>query len=316
MSRPLNVLIWHVHGAYLLYLTQSRHRFYVPSKPDRKGDYVGRWGHQPWGRNVIDVPVENVKDLKLDCVIYQLPHQYERYRHEVLSAEQRRLPHVYLEHEPPHEHATEKRHLLADDKNGLIVHVTHFNRLMWDNGPAAATVIEHGVLDKGPLYTGEVPRGVVALNNIADRGRRGGYDIYRQALARVPLDLVGMGTQGLPGGRGEVIHRDLPMFEARYRFYFQPMRYASLALAVCEAMTLGLPVVGVATTEMTRAVPNGVAGFVDTAVEPLIERMRELIAQPKLARALGQGARRHALERYGIGRFVRDWEKTLGELCS
>ena len=316
MSRPLDVLIWHVHGANLLYLTQSRHRFYVPSKPDRKGDNDGRWGHQPRGKNEIDVPVENVKDLKLDCVIYQLPHQYERYQHEVLSPEQRRLPHIYLEHEPPHEHATEKRHLLADDKNGLIVHVTHFNRLMWDNGPAPTTVIEHGVLDRGSLYTGELPRGVVARNNIADRGRRGGYDIYRRALERVPLDLVGMGTRELPGGRAEVIHRDLPRFEARYRFYFQPMRYASLALAVCEAMTLGLPVVGVATTEMVRAVPSGVAGFVDTAVEPLIERMRQLIAEPQLARELGRGARRHALERYGIGRFVREWEKTLAGLCS
>lgn len=314
MSRPLNVLIWHVHGAYLLYLTQSRHTFYVPSKPDRAGDYVGRWGHLPWGPNVIDVPAEEVKRLKLDCVIYQLPRQFERESRAVLSRDQRRLPRIYLEHEPPHEHATEKRHPFADEKNAMIVHVTHFNALMWDNGRAPVRVIEHGVLEPPAHWTGELARGVTAVNDIATRGRRGGYDLFERARARTALDLVGMGTAGLPGGLGEVLHRDLPAFESRYRYYFQPMRYASLALAVCEAMMLGLPVVGIGTAEMVRAVPNGAAGFVDTALEPLVERMNELARDPRLAAKLGAGARKHARERFSIGRFTADWERALREV--
>lgn len=314
MSRPLDVLVWHVHGAYLLYLTQSRHNFYVPSKPERSGDYVGRWGHHPWGPNVIDVPAERVKDLRLDCVIYQLPRQYERERGLILSETQRRLPAVYVEHEPPHEHATEKRHPVADDPNVLLVHVTHFNRLMWDNGRARTAVIEHGVIDHGSRWTGELARGVTAVNDISRRGRRGGYDIYLRARQAAPLDLIGMGSEGVPGGLGEVLHRDLPVFTGRYRFYFQPMRYVSLGLAVCEAMMAGLPVVGVGTAEMVRAVPDGVAGYVDTAIEPLLDRMRELVASPALARELGRRARLHARERYHVARFVRDWEKVLAEV--
>lgn len=316
MSRPLNVLIWHVHGAYLLYLTQTRHNFYVVSKPERTGDYLGKWGHLPFGDNVHDVPVERVKDLRLDCVVYQLPGQYQRDRYDFMSAGQLKLPGIYIEHEPPHEHATEKRHYTAGDRNMLLVHVTHFNGLMWDNSGVEHAVVEHGVLEPKARWTGELPRGVTALNHIAHRGRRGGFDVYAAARQRFPeLDLVGMATEGLPGGLGEVLHRDLPAFEARYRFYFQPMRYASLALAVCEAMMLGMPVVGLATTEMARAVPSGVAGFVDTSLDPLVERMRELAADPAYARKLGEGARRHARERYSIGRFVRDWEAVFGRVC-
>lgn len=313
-SRKLNVLVWHVHGAYLLYLSQSRHNFYVPSKPDRAADYAGRWGHHPWGPNVIDVPVEKIKDLKLDCVIFQLPHQYERDRHLYLSEEQNRLPRVYVEHEPPHEHATEKRHYAADDPGTMIVHVTHFNHLMWDNGRAPSAVIEHGVLEPEARWTGIIPKGITALNDISTRGRRGGYDIYLRAREAAPVELAGMRSEGLPGGLGEVVHHELPEFMARYRFYFHPMRYSSLALAVCEAMMIGLPVIGIGNTEMSRAVPNGVAGFVDTAVEPLLERMKEVLENPKLARELSWGARARARERYNIGRFVRDWERVLAEV--
>ena len=51
---------------------------------------------------------------------------------------------------------------------------------------------------------------------------------------------------------------------AAYRFYFHPVRYTSLGLSLCEAMTVGLPVVGLATTELPTIIDHGVNGFVDT----------------------------------------------------
>ena len=72
----------------------------------------------------------------------------------------------------------------------------------------------------------------------------------------------------------------------------------------CEAMMLGVPIVGLATTEMVTAIENGVSGYVDTDVRRLIERMRDLLADPAEARRLGEGARRVARERFGIERFA------------
>ena len=74
---------------------------------------------------------------------------------------------------------------------------------------------------------------------------------------------------------------------------------------------LGMPIVGLATTEMATAVENGVSGYVDTSVDRLVERMRELLAGPAEARRLGEGARRCAEERFSIDRFVADWDATL-----
>ncbi|HJW56758.1 MAG TPA: glycosyltransferase [Burkholderiaceae bacterium] len=302
----LKILTWHTHGSYLYYLTQAPHDFYVLSKPDRPPGYGGRCGHLPWGDNVIDLPVEEAAKGQFDCILFQDDPQYFEDQYLYLTEAQRRLPRIYLEHDPPREHPTDTRHPVAD-ANVLLVHVTPFNALMWDNGELTVRVIEHGVPEPREVsYSGDLERGIVAVNHLARRGRRLGADVYRMVQKKVPLDLVGMGAEEM-GGIGEVRHAQLPAFMARYRFFFNPIRYTSMGLAVIEAMMIGLPIVGLATTEMATAVENDVSGYVDTNVVALIAYMRELLADPAHARRLGQGARRLALDRFGMDRFIGDW---------
>jgi hypothetical protein len=311
--RRLKILVWHVHGSYLYYLSQIPHDLYVPSKADRTGDYIGRWGHIPWPSNLHDVPAEKVREVDLDCVIFQRPNQYFEERYKVLSPEQQRLPRIYIEHDPPTGHPTNTRHPI-DDKDTLLVHVTPFNRLMWDSGATPTRVIDHGVVvPEQARYTGELAKGLVVINHLERRGRLLGSDLYKQARREIPLDLVGMEAEKTEGGLREVLHASLAVFESRYRFFFNPIRYTSMGLAVCEAMMVGLPVIGMATTEMSTAVKNGVSGYVDTDIEKLIPRMRELLSDEREARRLGEGARRYALDRFNINRFIRDWNDALAE---
>jgi glycosyltransferase involved in cell wall biosynthesis len=72
-------------------------------------------------------------------------------------------------------------------------------------------------------------------------------------------------------------------------------------------MMAGMPVIGLATTELVTVVRNGESGWLDTRLDALIERMEALLGSPAEARRLGEGARRTALERFGIDRFARDW---------
>ncbi len=304
--RPLRILTWHVHGNYLYYLSQVPHTFYLPVKEGRPEGYGGRLPGMPWPDNLCDVPAEEVRNLDLDVILYQSQKNYLEDQYEILSEDQRRLPRVHLEHDPPREQPTDTRHVV-DDPNVLLVHVTHFNDLMWDSGRTPTRVVEHGVMVPPDVrYSGELERGLVVVNGLAGRGRRLGADVVARVREEVPLDLVGMGSEKA-GGLGEVPHDRLSAFEARYRFFFNPIRYTSLGLAVCEAMMIGMPIVGLATTEMVTAVENGVSGYVHTDVRYLVERMHELLADPAEARRLGEGARRQARERFRIERFVDDW---------
>jgi glycosyltransferase involved in cell wall biosynthesis len=247
-----------------------------------------------------------VRRLELDCVLFQSRRNYEVDQFEILTPEQRRLPRIFLEHDPPRESPTNTTQLV-DDPDLLLVHVTPFNDLMWDSGRTPTRVIEHGVTVPADVrYSGELDRGIVVVNNLAARGRRLGRDVFERMRAELPLDLVGIDSKQL-GGLGEIPHAALPALTARYRFLFNPIRYTSLGLSVCEAMLAGVPVIGLATTEMSTAVQNGVSGWVDTRLDVLVAKMRGLLSDRAEAARLGRGARSVALERFAIERFVQEW---------
>jgi hypothetical protein len=310
------VLTWHVHGSYLYYLAHAGAEFLLPTEPSRPEGYGGRSGHFPWPDNVREVPAESVREADFDVVLYQSRRNFEIDGPEILSPEQRRLPAVYLEHDPPRESPTDTRHPAADRPDLLLVHVTNFNALMWDAGTTPTHVVEHGVTvpgdldgedDGNPPATLELDRGIVVVNGLPKRGRRLGADVFDRVRREVPLDLAGMLSEPL-GGLGDVPRHRLMGLLPRYRFFFNPIRYTSLGLAICEAMALGLPVVGLATTELVTVIENGVNGFIDTDPRRLVARMRELLADRELALRLGRAARQTARTRFGIARFAADWE--------
>ena len=312
----LRILTWHIHGSYLYYLAHVPHDIYVPVKPGRPEAYGGRGGTLPWPDNLHEVAAEDVESLPLDCILYQAPRNYLEDQYEILTYSQRRLPRLYLEHDPPRQNPTDTRHIV-DDPAMLLVHVTHFNDLMWNSGRTPTRVIDHGVrIPAGIRYTGEIPRGLVIVNDLPKRGRRLGLDVFERVRHEVPLDLVGINSEQLGGGLGEIPHRELPAFAARYRFLFNPIRYTSLGLSVCEAMMAGVPVVGLTTTEMAAAVVNGVSGFVDTNIGALISHMRRLLDHPLEAMLLSEGARRRAEERFSISRFIREWDDAFLQAIS
>lgn len=310
--RKLRILTWHVHGNYLYYLTQVPHTFYVLSDTDRSPGYAGRSGRLPWGDNVVDLPVEQVRDTEFDCILFQSRSAWETDQHRLLSKSQHSLPRIYLEHDPPQEHPTNTRHFV-DDPNTLLVHVTPFNQLMWDSGRTPTQVVEHGVMvPEGVGYDGSLPKGIAIVNHLAGRGRRLGADVFEAAREQVPLDLVGMEAEK-SGGLGEIPNPELPAFVSRYRFYFHPIRWTSLGLSALEAMMVGLPVIGLATTELATVIKNGESGYIDTDLDRLAAHMSRLIANPEEAFELGLGAKRVATQRFNIGRFVENWLRAFEE---
>jgi len=308
--RKLRVLTWPVHGNYLFYLSQIPHTVYLPVKSSREGFYGGKGGGFDWPENLAEVDADKVRELELDCIIFQHKDNYFHHQYEILSERQRELPKIYLEHDPPRGHPTDTEHYVSDPEV-ILVHVTHFNRLMWDNRNLKTFVVRHGVVaDTEAVYTGEIESGIAVVNNLKSRGRRLGADLFEKIRREVPVELAGMDARSL-GGIGEIGHRELNSFMGKYRFFFNPIRYTSLGLAVCEAMTVGIPVVGFATTEMATTIRNGVTGYVDNSCENIIRFMKKLLKDREYARKLGRGAREYALENFNIQRFIRDWNSVL-----
>lgn len=314
----MRILIWHVHGSWTTAFVQGPHTYLVPVTPDRGPDGLGRARTWDWPDSVVEVPPERLRDEDIDLVVLQRPHELAL----VDRWLGRRPPLVYLEHNAPAGDVPDTRHPAAGLPGVTLVHVTHFNRLMWDAGTTDTTVIEHGIIDPGHRWTGELERAAVVVNEPVRRGRTTGTDLLPELSRAAPLDVFGMRTEGLAEHLGvdpercrsqDVAQSALHTELARRRVYVHPVRWTSLGLSLLEAMHLGMPVVALATTEVTEAVPPG-AGVVSNRVDVLTNAVRGFLADPTHARTAGDEARAAALSRYGLSRFLDDWERLLKEV--
>src|SRR5690606_20244371 len=104
--RPLRIFTWHVHGSYLYYLARCGHELWLPVREGRPPGYCGRTRSYPWPSNVHEIAAEDVPRARFDCVLHQSHANWLEDQFDVLSAEQRRLPRIFLEHDPPRQHPT------------------------------------------------------------------------------------------------------------------------------------------------------------------------------------------------------------------
>jgi glycosyltransferase involved in cell wall biosynthesis len=309
----MRILLWHVHGSWTTGFVQGGHQYLLPVLPDRGPDGRGRARTWEWPDSALELTPEELADAEIDAVLLQRPHELELAEAWTGRRPGRDLPAIYLEHNAPQGRIEEMRHPVADRDDVTLAHVTNFNDLFWDAGSTPTRVIEHGIPDPGYRYTGELAEAAVAINEPLRRWRVTGTDLLPRLNHDVPLQLFGIGVtelggiEDLPQGR---LHDEM----ARRRAYLHPIRWTSLGLSLIEAMQLGMPVVALASTEAIEAVPPE-AGTISTKVDVLAAALRELIADPDLARAQGKEARRVATERFGLHRFLDDWDRLLTEVA-
>lgn len=315
----MRVLLWHVHGSYTTALVQGPHTYLLPVVEGRGPDGRGRAQTWQWPDAAQEITAAECADTDVDVVVLQRPHELEHLAEQWLGGRRpgRDVPAVYLEHNMPQGRINDLRHPAADRGDLTLVHVTHFNDLLWDTGTTRTTVVPHGIVDPGHRYTGALPRSAVAINEPLRRARVTGTDLLPRFAEAGPMDLYGMKVTGLDTDLpGDVVsHEDVPQHRlhtemAQRRVYVHPFRWTSLGLTLLEAMHLGMPVVAVGAGAVWEAVPPG-AGVVSADVHQLQAAVRTLLHDRDAAQAAGRAARTAALERFGLGRFIADWNRVL-----
>jgi type III pantothenate kinase len=297
----VKILLWHVHGAWTTAFVHGRHEYVVPVTPDRGPDGRGRAQTYAWPETVRELSPEALREEDFDAVVLQRPHELDGLAEQWLGGRRpgRDLPALYVEHNAPQGRIAELRHPAADREDVTLVHVTHFNALFWDAGATPTRVVEHGIVDPGERYTGELDRTAVVINEARRRARVTGTDLLERFREASPIDVFGMDAASVGG------IEDLPQDELHTRWRAAGSTCTRSAgrrsgLSLLEAMHLGMPVVALGTTEAFEAVPPE-AGVVSTDVDRLTEAVRRLVADPEEARERGAAARDVALARYGTG---------------
>ncbi|WFF04107.1 glycosyltransferase [Micromonospora sp. WMMD964] len=318
----MNILLWHVHGSWTTSFVHGDHRYLIPTTPDRGPYGLGRARTYPWPDSAVEVTPEDLPGTDVDVVILQRPEEIDRAEQWLRRRPGRDVPAVYVEHNTPKGDVPDTRHPMADRDDLLIAHVTGFNQIFWDTGTTRTTVVDHGIVAPAVSYTGELDRLAVVINEPVRRGRVTGTDLLPRFAEIAPLDVFGMGVAGLADHLGLpadrlISHDDVPQHRmhaelARRRAYLHLCRWTSLGLSLIEAMAIGMPVVALATTEAVMAVPPE-AGALATRTDTLLDAARRFIDEPATARQAGAAARTAARDRYGLDRFLADWDRLLEE---
>ncbi|WUR62013.1 glycosyltransferase [Micromonospora chokoriensis] len=318
----MNILLWHVHGSWTTSFVHGGHRYLIPTTPDRGPYGLGRARTYPWPDSAVEVTPEDLPGTDVDLVILQRPEEIDRAQEWLRRRPGRDVPAIYVEHNTPKGDVPNTRHPMADRDDLLIAHVTGFNQIFWDTGATRTTVVDHGIVAPTVSYTGELDRLAVVINEPVRRGRVTGTDLLPRFADIAPLDVFGMGVAGLADHLGLpadrlTSHDDVPQHRmhaelGRRRAYLHLCRWTSLGLSLIEAMAIGMPVVALATTEAVMAVPPE-AGALATRTDTLLDAARRFIDEPATARRAGAAARTAARDRYGLDRFLADWDRLLEE---
>ncbi|WP_082888981.1 glycosyltransferase [Leifsonia xyli] len=316
MSRGLRLLVWQVHGGWMDAFVRGRHTYLLPVDAAGEGGVGGR----DWPQNVVEVPEADLAETPFDAVVLQRLEEFDLVERLTGRTPGVDVPVVFVEHNTPQEDVPRSRHPLADRDDLLIAHVTHFNALFWDTGSTRTQVIEHGVVDYGRFFTGELPRAAAVINEPVRRWRVTGSDLLGGFSAVAPVDVFGMQVDGLAQALGVGADRVVAAGDieaprlfseiGRRRVYVHPNRWTSLGLSLLESMTAGVPVVALDTTDARRAVVPGV-GAISTDVTELHDAVRAFVDDPGRGMEAGERAREWALERFGLGRFQADWDELL-----
>jgi hypothetical protein len=316
----VRILMWDVHGGYTDSLVAGTHD-YLFLRRDKSGrGGLARYGNSA-PNNAYEVTADELHDQPPHLVLLQRLEEIELCAEHLGRRPGRDLPAIFLEHNTPKTDVPLTRHPLADDASLLVVHVTHFNQLFWDCGRTRTRVIEHGVADPGLRYTGRLPRLAFVVNEPVRRWRVTGTDLLTN-FADFDVDAYGIDADLLPEAMrpahqrvsfaGNLKPNQLYDAMAERRVYLHLNRWTSLGLSLIQAMLLGIPVVVLDATEASRAVPDA-AGARSSDITELVTAARRLLADPTEAQRRGLIARHAALERYGLPRFLHDWDLAFKE---
>jgi hypothetical protein len=313
-------LVWHVHGSWTESFVAGRHRCVIPANENRDA-----YGRGLCGRNwpgAQEVPSSRLREEDVDLVVLQRPEELELTARWLGRRPGVDIPAVYVEHNAPRPFAVDSVHPIAGRDDIPLIHVTDFNRLMWNNGAAPTQVINHGIADPGQWYTGEIPAAATMINEPRRRWRTVGADLLDELATGVAIDVWGIGTEWFndqPGsqrvrGKGDVPAARLLRQVARRRVYLHTARWTSLGLSLIEAMYLGMPVVAVASTMAPLVVPAE-AGVVSADIPTLAYALEGFVTDLAAASAAGKAARDFAMAHFSLERFLAEWDDVIQQNC-
>ena len=184
--------------------------------------------------------------------------------------------------------------------------ISRFNREAWGFNEHNASVIEHGIDTEFWTPSGQ-KRDNICLSVVNDWPNRDwccGFDLWRQTTQNLPVAAWG-NSPGLSEAADSIEH--LREIYNRSSIFYNTSLHSPVPTVLMEAMACGCAIVSTATCMIPEIIEHGKNGLISNDPKELRSFLEMLLQNPDLARRLGDAARATICERYGLQRFIDNW---------
>jgi len=312
--RPLNILTIPTHERYETQLAKTGHNFFA----------IQNRGLKQWNTAFAPMP-HNYRLLSAGPVAEQLSqcppidlvlcqHKYAHWQILAPIAKMLGCPLVSMEYTTTHSGFKNEfiKHL-GRFRGDLDVFVCEDNATQWqfDLADPSVRIVHHGTDTE--LFSGWSGGGKIltVMNDYINRDAFCGYTLFKQVTHGLPVSPIGA-TPGL-----SVAARDITDLVERYRscgVFLNTTLASPVPTALLEAMSCGAPVVSTATCAIpTIIIEDGVNGFATNDPATMRQHLVDILANPDLAKRLGQAARDTVLAKFSEPVFLEKWNNIFNE---
>lgn len=315
-GEPLNILTFPTHERYETNLAKTGHNFYA-IQADGIKDWKTVYAPVPENYVLLDKSLGNNQIptwLDVDLVLSQ--NKFGQYQIGSQLARELHVPLVSLEHTlPAPQWIPGKSKEMTGMRGNINVFISDFSIEEWhfertNDVRVVRHAVDSEVFKPDEFISGRENRIISVVNDWIGRNWCCNFEGWVRVTKDLPVFPVG-DTANFSKPAKDV--PELVSMYANSRIFINTSTISPVPSALLEAMSCGCACVTTATCMIPEIIENGVNGFLTNDEKEMRDYLELLLRDEDLATRLGQAARQTILDKFGLDRFVSEWNEVFYE---
>lgn len=194
--------------------------------------------------------------------------------------------------------------------------ISNYSRDAWGYSSENSKVVKHGVdtdfWSQGADNTSRKLCCLSVVNEFPSRDWCCGFNLWKEVASSVDCQVVGKCTGEHAGFSQPAQSKEhLRQLYQTAAVFLNTSIHSPVPTVLLEAMACGCPVVSTKNCMMPEIIEHGVNGFMSNDPNDLIDYCTKLLENPTLARKMGESAKQTILSKFGLDRFIENWNNLL-----
>jgi len=309
-NSPLRIASHACHEGFQVSLAKCNTEWmFIPSPEGKTWDA----DYRKMPNNIIEISQEQFN--KMDFIDLTMSHTIQQIQGMQKMSDFFGIKHINLNHIYPNPSFNDRyiKTINESRKDAVKVFTTEHQANEWGYGASECEIIGHGVdTDHFKDWTTVGGKIISVANFYQDRGDELGYDIYLDLVRNLGKDKffhIGKSSNNSSEAAKNYNHL-ASLYQVGYIF-INTCHRSVLPTTLVEAMSTGMPVVTKNNPTIDKLIVNGENGFKVENSKEMTECITMLINNRDLAFKIGKGARKTAIEKYNMDKFIGKWDTLL-----